>query len=394
MGVKVAYVLEPPYPTFFVAEVEAVRRTGADVVVFNSFRPFTQTYEAAERLRAESFYFAAGYSGVLGDNAGAALRRPAAYAWAAAFALRHGLGPRLVALTAHYARLVKEQGITHLHAGYGTTPATVALLTSRLSGVPYSFTLHAYDIFLPNPLLPQKAQHARFFTTISQFNREFIKTAHPTVDRSRLEVVRLGVDLRVWTPRAAEPSHAVPVCVSVANLVPFKGHDVLLRAAARLKDAGTRLHCVLIGDGALRGSLEALAHSLGISDRVTFAGRLDSAQVREHLLRADVCALPAVVDAEGNRDGIPVALMEAMASGVPVVSSRVAGIPELVVDGVTGLLTPSGDDAALAAALRSLVTSATLRQSLTQAARAHVEAEFDISRTARRMVQLFGGGAA
>lgn len=392
MVLKVAYVLEPPYPTFFVAEVEAVRRAGAEVAVFNSFRPFPQSYEAAERLRQESFYFPSGYRGVLGDNARGALRRPAAYLWAVGFALRHGLDLRLVTLAAHYARLVKEQGIQHLHAGYGTTPATVALLTSRLAGRPYSFTLHAYDIFLPNPLLPQKARGARFFTTISHFNREFIGTAHPAVDRSRLEVVHLGVDLQVWTPRAGEPRNAVPVCLSVANLVPFKGHDVLLRAAALLQKAGTPLRLVLIGDGPLRRDLEALAGTLGLSSQVTFAGRLGSEQVRVHLECADVFVLPAVVDAEGNRDGIPVALMEAMARGVPVVSTRVAGIPELVIDGQTGRLTAPGDPEALAAALSALLTSAPLRQSLISAARAHVEAEFDIARTARRMVDLFSAG--
>jgi colanic acid/amylovoran biosynthesis glycosyltransferase len=394
MPLRVGYVLEPPYPTFWLAEIEAVRQAGAEVVVFNSFRPFPQAYPAAEATRQASHYFPARYSGVVGASAHRALFRPGAMARVIAFVLRHGLGMRLVALAAYYARVVQEQGIQHLHAGFGTTPATVAMLTAWLSGRPYSFTLHAYDVFLPNPLLPEKARGARFYTTISHFNREYIQAAYPEVDTSRLEVVHLGVDVDAWTPRPAEPTNAVPLCACVANLITCKGHHVLLEAAAILKQEGTPLHCLVIGDGEQRGRLEDLARTLGLADLVTFAGRLDSAAVRASLRRSDVFALPAVVAEQGNHDGLPVALMEAMACGVPVVSSQLSGIPELVIDGVTGLLTVPGDAAALARALRSLLVNAPLRQSLTRAARERVVAEFDIAKTAARMVQLFAGQPA
>jgi colanic acid/amylovoran biosynthesis glycosyltransferase len=387
---KVGYVLEPPYPTFFVEEVEAVRKAGAEVTVFNSFRPFPQSYEAAERMRAESHYFPPGYRGLLRATARSALARPLGYARALAFVARHRLG-RLVLLAASYAEVVRGKAIEHLHAGYGTTPATVAMLTSWLSGRPYSFTLHAYDLFQENPTLTFKANHARFVSTISQFNKEFIARTFPAIDLRRVQVVRLGVDLETWSMRPPASRSGPTQCLCVANLVPFKGHEVLLRAVAALHQRGTAVRCALVGDGPLRPDLEALAATLGIGAVVEFTGRLDPAAVRARLAAADVFILPGVVDQGGNRDGIPVALMEAMATGVPVVSSVVSGIPELVKDGETGWLCPPGDAPALADAIHDVARDAARAQARAQAARRWVEAEFDLRRTAREMIRLFTG---
>ncbi len=385
----VGYVLEPPYPTFFVSEVEAVRATGLRVTVLNSFRPFDQRDEAADRIRDGSHYFPDRYRGVARETLAWAIRSPGAWGRIIAFLARNRLPVRLLALCAHYASVVEREGIEHLHAGYGTTPATVAMLTSWLCGRPYSFTLHAYDLFLPNPLLVQKAEGARFVTTISEFNLAYLRTAYPGKYHDRVRVVRLGVDLGTFSLREARQPGLVPVCVSVARLTPFKGHDVLLAALARLRAQGLQLELILVGDGELRSALQQTADSLGIADAVTFAGHLTPSEVRTHLARADVFVLSAVVTAEGRRDGIPVALMEAMATGVPVVSCRVAGIPELVLDEVTGLLADPGDVEGLATRLARAATDHALRLRLIAAARTHVEAHFDLRRSATRMKELF-----
>lgn len=385
----VAYVLEPPYPTFFVSEVEAVRASGLSVSVLNSFRPLHQPDEAAERLGCTSFYFPDRYQGVAREVAVWAARRPKAWARLVSFLARHRLPVRLLALSAHYAALVERHGIDHLHAGYGTTPATIAMLASWLCDRPYSFTLHAYDLFLRNPLLVEKAEGARFITTISDFNRRHLEAAYPGRYHDRVKVVRLGVDLGLFPMREPQRAASPAVCVSVARLTAFKGHDVLIKAFALARAQGLQMDLVFVGDGELKETLHSQATELGIEGHVTFAGHLQPPDVRACLAGADLFALAAVVTPDGQRDGIPVALMEAMASGVPVVSSRVAGIPELVMNEETGLLAEPGDVEGLASRLCRLTKDEALRQRLGCAARKHVESYFDLRKSAARMKELF-----
>ena len=388
----VGYVVEPPYPTFSVHELLAVREQGVRVTAFNSFRPFTQPYAEAESLRQESRYFPDGYRGLVASQLGSAAASPSGSARAAAFVLRHRLPPRLLVLSAHYARCVRRDGIQVLHATYGTTPATIAMLTSWMAGVPYGFTCHAYEMFLPNPLLPSKVEHAAYVTVVSEFAKRFVVERFG-VRADKLRVVYLGVDtqaIQQRPPRAAAPPYVV---ACVASLVPPKGHSVLLRACRRLVERGLAVRVRLVGDGELRPALERQQGELGLAAHAELLGWRPPDEVMRILNAADAFTLPCVVDADGNRDGIPVALMEAMAIGLPVVSTTVSGIPELIENDVSGLLVPSGDDAALADALQRTLTDAALAARLGAAARRRIEGRFDRRASASRMIELFRDSA-
>lgn len=389
----VGYILEPPYPTFVINEIVAARHLGQRITILNSFRPFEQREPSAEQARQESHYFPPCYEGVTGSVLGLLADSPVRWSRAVAAVARHRLHPRLLLLAAHYARLARTSGITHFHGMYGTTPATVALLASRLAGTTFSFTCHAYDIFLPNPLLPWKLRHARFMTTVSAFNKRYIETHYRVADPSRIRVVYLGVDHHKWTPRSTAPAEP-PIVLCVANLVPFKGHEHLIRASARLRAGGLDHRVALVGDGPERPALEALTKALDLAGTVSLLGAQTQASVRRWLERAAVFVLASVVDTKGSRDGIPVALMEAMASGVPVVSTRVAGIPELIRDGQSGLLVDEQDVEALAAAIRRVLEDPQQRAALEQGGRERIDSCFNLERSASEMLGLFDGVTA
>jgi colanic acid/amylovoran biosynthesis glycosyltransferase len=385
----IGYIIEP-YASFVVNEISALRQQGARITVFNSFRTFEQQEPSAEALRLESHYFPPHYQGVVGDNLMQCVSTPLAYLQAASFIPRHKLSKRLLVLSAHYARLVRTLKIDHLHATFGTTPATIAMLTSWLSGVPYSFTCHAYDIFMPNPLLEVKLKHARFMTTISKFNKQFIAQHYNETDEKKIQVVYLGVDLKQWQVRGERnEKKQTPNIVCVARLDTFKGHIYLIRACQLLKQRGFSFKCVIIGDGCLHARIEAEINRLRLKDVVEMKGALLARDVQAYLEAADVFVLPSIVDEDHKRDGIPVALMEAMAMGLPVISTTVSGIPELIEDRKTGLLVPEKDEKALAEAIETIVKDEELRQTMCREARAHIEQAFDLQRSAAEMESLF-----
>lgn len=386
----VAYVIESPYPSFVVREIAALRRAGVSITVLNSFRPFGQEGAEAEELRRESLYFPKGALRAGVDLLRLLLRHPLRLAGIAAAVAWHRVPPRLLALAARYALEVESRKIAHVHGMYATTPATVALLTGGLSGVPFSFTAHAYDIYLPNRLFPWKLRRARFMTTVSRFNRELILRRFEGSDPRKVHVVYLGADAAAIRPRAPGPSSRPARILCVAALLPRKGHAVLLDACAELRRAGREIRLTLIGDGPLGPSLEDQSRRLGIADLVAFAGARPHEEVAVQLSGADVFVLSCVVAGQ-DQDGIPVALMEAMAAGVPVVSTRVSGIPELVEDGVSGILAAPDDPTALAAAIARVLDDPELAGGLSRAGRARVEAVFNLERNAREMAALFGG---
>jgi colanic acid/amylovoran biosynthesis glycosyltransferase len=384
----VGYVLEPPYPTFTVREFFAVRQAGVRVTAFNVFRAFDQSYPEAQALKDEALYFTPRYHGLLAGQIRALSTRPAAYARATAFLARHRLSPRLLLLAACYADFIKRSGVDLLHAAYGTTPATLAMLCSWLADIPYTFTCHAYEIYQPNPTLTEKARHARFLTTVSEYTRAFAIEKYG-LEPAKVRVVYLGVDTKILVTHARrDPDGRFVVCC-VARLELVKGHGVLLKACRMLRERGVDVRCRLVGDGVMRSRLEDEVMRLGLTDHVEILGSLQPEAVLDVLRSADAFALPAVVGPDGDRDSLPVALMEAMALGLPVVSTFVSGIPELVEAGVSGLLVPPDDAVALAEALERLAGDRVLASSCGQAARIRIEEGFDLRRSAARMVDLF-----
>jgi colanic acid/amylovoran biosynthesis glycosyltransferase len=282
------------------------------------------------------------------------------------------------------AVLVHDRHIDHVHAHFANHPATVAWVVHRLTGRPFSFTAHANDLFRTPPLLSRKAHDAAFVVAISEFNRRLL--AHQCPD-ARVHVVHCGVDtVRFAVAPATGNGRRQVVCV--AGFEPKKGHRDLVAAFADVVRRHDDVDLVLVGDGPERERVAADVRARGLDDRTRFLGARSSDDVRDLLHDATVFALPAKRDPTGRMDGIPVALMEAMASGVPVVTTAVSGIPELVADD-SGIVVAPGDRAAIASAIEVLLDDGARAGALARQARARVERDFDLAREAARLGDLF-----
>lgn len=289
----------------------------------------------------------------------------------------------------HLAQVLRHEGAQHLHAAFAHTPAAVAYQVHRLTGMPFSFAAHAKDLYLSNPAgLARRARAATFVLVCSRSAASDL-TAIAGPD-ARVELAYHGVDnVRFHPGSGREAPNGVLRVLAVGRLVPKKGYPVLLDALAEVVAAGRSITCTVIGAGPLRDELTTRARTLGLSDVVHFTGAKDSAEVVEAYRNADAFVQASVVLRDGDRDGVPNSVLEAMASGLAVVASDVAGIPEVIDDEVTGMLVPSGDPRGLADALCRLVDDPGLRHRLGTAARSHVVATLDRRSCGRAVAQLF-----
>jgi glycosyltransferase involved in cell wall biosynthesis len=383
--------------TFVLQEVQELRRQGDDVVLCSLRRPPANEplHPGAGELARETTYVPRPWhltglpAAALAALARAPRRALPVLLRSARWALRERRPAPLVqfAQAAYlWGRLPRDAD--HLHAHYADAPARVAFVLSRLTGLPFSFTAHAYDIFERPPSdLAELVGAARFAAAVSRHTRDRLAELVAAEDRSKIVVVANGVDPHRFPARADEPDGA-PVVLSVGRLVEKKGLDTLLEACALLMRQGVRFRCELIGEGPLRRRLEDRARSLGIEESVRFLGNRDQSEVRAAYERAAVFALPCRRSASGDQDGLPVALTEALAVGVPAVTTPVSGIPELVRDGSSGMLVPPEDPQALAGAIERLLRDATLRRALAEGGREAV-APYDLERCVAALKRLF-----
>ncbi len=255
-----------------------------------------------------------------------------------------------------------------------------------------TFTAHARDIYADTQpeLLRAETERAQAVVTVSDYNRRYLLSRISPDSNGRVCCIHCGLDLSEFSfqwPRASEPEP--PTILAVARLVEKKGVGHLIRAADILRGQGRSFRVQIIGDGDLRQVLENQVAERGLQDRVTLLGAQPHEKVRLAYARASIFVLPCLVAADGDRDGLPVVLLEAMASGLPVVSTSVVGIPELIASERDGLLVPPNDPRALADALARLLVDPDLRDRLARAARAKIEERFSIERSADRLLDLF-----
>lgn len=380
--------------TFVAAELIELRRQGQRVTVFALSRPdepFSHRFladldvpvvylphrpvrEAPRVARA----LAAAPRGRWLAAATDALRPPTLRGWR-----------RLLQATV-LAQEFRQARVDHAHAHFASTAARLAHLAWQLGGPPYSVTAHAKDIYHRevNPdRLASTLGSARFVATVSEANVVHLRGILGA--RGRVALVRNAVDLR----RVPEPRERAPepgTVLAVARLVEKKGLEDLVRACGILARAGTRVRLAVVGDGPLRPSLEALATAEAVAAQ--FHGSLDHDEVLAHYQRAAVFSLPCVVAQTGDRDGLPTAVLEAMASEVPVVTTAVNGLADAVIDGVTGLVVPEHDPTALAAAIGRLLVDTALAARLGRSGRELVAERFSLAASATRLRALFAGG--
>jgi glycosyltransferase involved in cell wall biosynthesis len=283
-----------------------------------------------------------------------------------------------------FARELRRCGVAHLHAHFAHSPAAVAYLTKLAGGPAFSFTAHAKDLYTTLPRnLRARARAAAFVVTCTEANGRFLRELLAGGAPVQIHVVHHGTDLLRFDPARRRPEPGT--VLSVGRLVPKKGFRTLLDALAAVR---SEFCCDLYGGGPLRAELEAHAEMLGLATRVGFHGAAPHDAIVEAYTRAAVFVLAPVVLDDGDRDGIPNVLVEAMAAGVPVVSTRISGIPELIDDGVNGLLVEPGDARGLAAAIERLLADRELATRLAQAGRRTVERAFDVRANSTRIVEM------
>lgn len=297
------------------------------------------------------------------------------------------------------AMLVSARGIQHLHAHFASNATTVALLAGRMAGVPYSFTAHARDIYhtyvdehTDNAARRLKIREARFVATVSEYNRRYL--AGLAGEQFEYKVRRLynGIHLGRFTNSEYDP--AGKHLVAVGRLVEKKGFPYLIEACQLLQARGYDFHCTLIGDGPEHDALTAQIDAAGLEHVITLAGPQPQEQLIETLKGATAVVLPCIVSKSGDRDGLPTVLLEAMAMGLPTVSTRVAGVPEIIDHGKTGLLAAANDAGDLADCLASLLDDPALCARMGAAARSKAEERFDLGKNVAQLAEWFADSAS
>jgi glycosyltransferase involved in cell wall biosynthesis len=291
------------------------------------------------------------------------------------------------------AKLLDRPGVRHLHGHFCHGATTVTWFVSRMTGLPFSFSAHAKDIYQrklnPGDLLARKLRAARFVATCTAANRKYLKQVCPECEV--VHTIYHGLDTESFVPAHGTPSNIqAPLVLSVGRFVEKKGFSYLVEACARLASQGTALRCLIVGeDGAEYARIKGLIEASGLQNVISLKGSVSQEELRQLYAAADLFVLPCQVLEDGDRDGIPNVLAEAMAMGLPVVSTAISGIPEIVTHGHDGLLVPERDSLALAAAIERLLASPQLRADLGRAARAKICTVFDSRKTTLRLKDLF-----
>lgn len=277
-------------------------------------------------------------------------------------------------------------GVTHLHAAWASYPASAALVASEIAGVPFSFSGHAHDIFERSTHLPEKLRRAQFVTTCTATNRRHLRALAPDGTGARVTVVHHGFSMPRLAP-SVSPGDPLPI-LSVGTLNGHKGFEYFIDALAQLRYEGLDFRGTIVGGGPLEGSLRARVARAGLDGIVTMTGALTQAEVMPHYAQARVFVLVAQPEWHW---GIPNVIVEALAAGNAVITTRFGSVEELITDGETGLLVPPKDPAALAAAIRRLAEDPSLRARLSAAGHAVVARDFDLERCVDFYVRRFQG---
>lgn len=362
-----AYVLKM-YPrfseTFIVSEILAREAAGEDLVIF-SLRPSTDTrfHPELARVRAEVIHIDRPSSArsfwQSFAEAAAEPRVAAAVSDHLGELMELGHDDAIQALT--LARLALDHEVTHLHAHFASVSTTVTRAASALTGIPYSFTTHAKDIFHEDVVLTdlaRKTADADHVIAISDFNRRYLSRVLGPELADRVVVVRNGLEIDRFPYRPKQGATGeVPSLLAVGRLVEKKGFAHLLDALARLRADGMSCRLDLVGTGPLEEELRTRSHTLGLDDLVTFHGALTQAEVRDMLTDHDILVSPFVIGTDGNADGLPTVLLEGMATGIPCVAGAVTAVPEVIDHGRTGWLVDGTDEANIASTIAEVAAA-------------------------------------
>ena len=378
--------------TFILEEILGLERSGQPLHIF-ALQPPTDAirHQAVDRVEAPAACLpevsARHLAALLGAHMRLLLRRPARYLDALRRALsRRGALPDFLR-AGWLVYEAQSRGIAHLHAHFLSRPADIAEHAGAL-GLPFSLSAHAKDIYLSAPTeLRRKLNAARFTVTCTEYNRQTLADIAP---RARIARMYHGVDLARFNPALRSSPDDPPLILAVGRLREKKGFDTLIEACRRLRRRGIDFRCEIVGYGELQGALNQQIQDDGLGAVIRLTGKLPREAVIDRYARATVFVQPSRIALDGDRDGIPNVLLEAMAMQLPVVTTRVSGIPELVTDGRNGLLISPDRPADLADALSELLAVPRLRTRLGAAAREAVRARFDNDHNLKLLSSLLG----
>jgi len=388
--------------TFIYREIFELRKQGCKVELFSVWKPDTnEISEEARRLMEEIHYiYPVGVLSLVLSQALWLFTSPLMYLRTLALALSCNPEPpgKIVKklkiiyhffVSAHLAKKVCLKDIRHFHAHFAHSPTNIAMFTSGLLGITFSFTAHAMDIYEYVFDLETQIREATFVNVISEYNKKYLIGKYGSEIESKLKVVYCGIDCSKYVPRAQSIANTVPRILTIARLVEKKGIEYLIEACNLLKLSGYNFRCQIIGDGVLKDELKKMIGILQLCDVVELIGAVSHDKIPELLTTADLFVLPCIIAVNGDRDGIPVSLMEAMALGVPVISTKLTGIPELIEHNQSGLLVPPKNSKQLAETIAFLIDNPERRKKFSQNARERILKDFNLQKNVSKLKSIF-----
>ncbi len=403
MSAKIAYIMSrfPHLPeTFILREMTELENNGRQIALYPLILQQQSVVHAEAQSwlpRARAYPFLS--PEIIGENARQLFRRPLQYGnlWRRVlwenrsspnfFARAIALLPKSVLM----ARQMQSDGVQHIHAHYATHPALVAWLIHQLNGVTYSVTVHAHDIFVRTAMLSAKMRDASFIIAISEYNREYLARVVGPWVREKIHVVHCGVRPEDYTPRLKRQRVEHLEILNIGSLQPYKGQKYLIEACALLKERGIKFRCRIVGSGEEKEPLQNLIEQRKLTDEVFLLGAKTQTEVAVLLHETDCYVQPSVVTASGKKEGIPVALMEALACAIPSVATSISGVPELVRPNETGYLVEPENSQALADVLQRIDQQPEEAERFGANGLALVLKEFDLRKNVKELNHLFTG---
>ncbi len=400
---KIAY-LAPEIPalsaTFVYQEILHLQELNIEIKPVSIHRPGNKaSSDVLKKLESETFYlYEQSFFKVIILNLFLIILSPLKYFSVFRMALSDALN---IGITTHigkgllyrfligagFVNYLRKNNIEHIHSNFAHIPTDIAMYAAALHGVTFSFTSHANDLFERGWLLKEKVARAKFAVTISKYNKKFL--IEQGADEEKINVIHCGVDTASFSEREDKNLSDPPILGALGRMVEKKGFDVLISACDILKKEGVAFKLQIAGGGPLKNELEDLARRLDVTDSIDFIDSISHKDVSGWMKSLDAFVLPCKKDEHGDMDGIPVVLMEAMLSGVPVITTRISGIPELVVNEVTGLLCEPNDAVNLAKKISVLISGDGLQQGIYENAELKVKSEFELNSNVKKLFTLF-----
>lgn len=288
----------------------------------------------------------------------------------------------------YLSKIVKTKGIKHIHAHLASGPTTVALVISKTLNLPFSFTAHAIDIYADSIILEEKLKQSKFVVTCTHFNKKYLLSLCKDIPEEKINMIYHGIPINKFNINERKEEKELLI-LSVGRLVEKKGFPYLIEACKTLIDKKYEFKCIIVGNGVMYEELNKLIQNYNLEKTIILNKELPFDEIMKLYKKASIFVLPCIIASNNDRDGIPNTILEAMAFSIPVVSTRISGIPEVIEDMKTGLLIKEKDKEALTSAIELLIKDKTLRDRLGKNGRVKIIENFDIEKNTNELVRLF-----